>query len=135
MKNKRFVFDTNVLISALFSKTSIPFQSVKIAEQQGFILYSEETLLELNQVLNRKKFDKYITLEERQIFIAKYITSSELVTIKEKIVVCRDIKDNKFLELAVSGNANIIITGDQDLLVLNPFQNIKIITPENFSNS
>jgi putative PIN family toxin of toxin-antitoxin system len=134
MKNKRFVFDTNVLISALFSKTSIPFQSVKIAEQQGFILYSEETLLELNQVLNRKKFDKYITLEERQIFIAKYITSSELVTIK-KIVVCRDVKDNKFLELAVSGNADIIITGDQDLLVLNPFQNIKITTPENFSNS
>jgi uncharacterized protein len=90
MKNKRFVFETNVLISAL---------------------------------------------EERQIFITKYITSSELVTIKEKIVVCRDVKDNKFLELAVSGNADIIITGDQDLLVLNPFQDIKIITPENFSNS
>jgi hypothetical protein len=73
-------------------------------------------------------------LEERQIFITKYITSSELVTIK-KIVVCRDVKDNKFLELAVSGNADIIITGDQDLLVLNPFQDIKITTPENFSNS
>lgn len=74
-------------------------------------------------------------LEERQIFITKYITSSELVTIKEKIVVCRDVKDNKFLELAVNGNADIIITGDQDLLVLNPFQDIKITTPENFSNS
>jgi predicted nucleic acid-binding protein len=53
----------------------------------------------------------------------------------KKIVVCRDVKDNKFLELAVSGNADIIITGDQDLLVLNPFQDIKITTPENFSNS
>ena len=134
MKNNRFVFDTNVLISALLFKTSRPFQVIEIASKQGVILYSEETLLELNQVLNRKKFDKYITIEERQKFLIKFITSSELVTIREKIVVCRDIKDNNFLELAVSDSADPIITGDQDLLVLNPFRGINIITPETFLN-
>jgi len=74
--------------------------------------------------LNRKKFNKYISWEERRIFLLKFISSSELVPITEKIQACRDEKDNKFLELAVSGNANIIVTGDRDLLVLNYFSGI-----------
>jgi putative PIN family toxin of toxin-antitoxin system len=123
MTNK-FVIDTNVLISALLFKNSVPFQAVKLAEKQGIILYSEATLKELQQVLNRKKFNKYLSLEDRQIFLIKFISSSELVSITEKITACRDEKDNKFLELAVSGNANVIVTGDLDLLILNPFQSV-----------
>jgi putative PIN family toxin of toxin-antitoxin system len=96
------------------------------------ILYSEATLLELNQVLNRKKFVKYFTVEEKQEFIVKLIESGELVVITESIDVCRDPKDNKFLELAVSGEADFIVSGDQDLLVLNPFRNIEIITANDF---
>ncbi len=46
--------------------------------------------------------------------------------------MCRDEKDNKFLDLAVIGNANIIVTGDRDLLTLNPFQTVEIITPDMF---
>jgi len=49
-----------------------------------------------------------------------------------KISECRDPKDNKFLELAVAGDANCIVTGDKDLLVLNPFRGIKIISPSDF---
>ena len=131
----RFVIDTNVLISALLFKNSVPFQAVKLAEKQGIILYSEATLQELQQVLNRKKFNKYLPLEDRQIFLIKFISSSELVSITEKITACRDEKDNKFLELAVSGNANVIVTGDLNLLILNPFQSIKIITPDVFISS
>lgn len=82
--------------------------------------------------MNRKKFNKYLSLEDRQVFLLKFISASELVSIKETIAVCRDEKDNKFLELAVSGNANIIVTGDLDLLVLNPFQAIEIVTPDIF---
>ena len=133
--NDRFVIDTNVLISALLFKNSVPFQAVKLAESQGIILFSEATLKELRQVLNRPKFDKYLSLEDRQIFLVKFISSSELVSIKEKITACRDEKDNKFLELAVSGNAKAIVTGDLDLLVLNPFQAVEIITPDVFISS
>ena len=128
----RFVVDTNVLISALLFNNSVPFRAIELAEKQGIILYSEATLHELEQVLNRKKFNKYLSLEDRQVFLLKFISASELVSITEKIAVCRDEKDNKFLELAVSGNANVIVTGDLDLLVLNPFQSVEIITPDIF---
>lgn len=128
----RFIIDTNVLISALLFKASVPFRAIALAEKQGIILYSEATLNELEQVLNRKKFNKYLSLEERQVFLLKFISTSELVSSTEKIAVCRDEKDNKFLELAVSGNANLIVTGDLDLLVLNPFQGIEILTPDIF---
>lgn len=128
----RFVLDTNVLISALLFKTSVPFQAIELAEKQGIILYSEATLNELEQVLNRKKFNKYLSLEDRQVFLLKFISSSQLVSITENITICRDEKDNKFLELAVSGNANVIVTGDLDLLILNPFQAVEILTPDMF---
>ena len=132
MKNKRFVLDTNILISALLIKNSPPFKVIKIVETIGFTLYSEETLQEINQVLTRKKFDKYLTSEEKQEFIVKFVEKSELIKIQEVIDVCRDSKDNKFLEVAVCGEADFIITGDQDLLILNPFRNIDIIPVNEF---
>ncbi len=55
-----------------------------------------------------------------------------LITIIEQITDCRDPKDNKFLELAINGNATCIITGDKDLLVLHPFRGISILTPRLF---
>jgi putative PIN family toxin of toxin-antitoxin system len=130
--NRRFVLDNNIFVSALLVKNSAPFWVIKKVEEMGVILYSEATLLELNQVLNRKKFVKYFTVEEKQEFIVKLIESAELVVITESIDVCRDPKDNKFLELAVSGDADFIVSGDQDLLVLNPFKNIEIITANDF---
>jgi putative PIN family toxin of toxin-antitoxin system len=130
--NRRFVLDNNILVSALLVKNSAPFWVITKVEEMGVILYSEATLLELNQVLNRKKFVKYFTVEEKQEFIVKLIESGELVVITESIDVCRDPKDNKFLELAVSGEADFIVSGDQDLLVLNPFRNIEIITANDF---
>ncbi|NJN21258.1 MAG: putative toxin-antitoxin system toxin component, PIN family [Leptolyngbya sp. RL_3_1] len=58
------------------------------------------------------------------------VDGSNLVEPTSEITVCRDPKDNMILELAVTGEANLIITGDEDLLVLNPFQNIQIVTPD-----
>lgn len=131
---KKFILDTNILVSSLLIKNSAPSQAIKVAEKCGIILYSEAILVELNQVLNRKKFDKYLTIAERQYFILKFIEKAQLIEIKEIITICRDQKDNKFLELGVSGNADFIITGDNDLLVLNPFRNIEIITVNEFLN-
>lgn len=131
---KKFILDTNILVSSLLIKNSPPFQAIKLAEKLGIFLYSDATLLELAKVLNRKKFDKYLTFTEREYFILKFLEKAQLVEIKEVISICRDDKDNKFLELAVSGNADFIITGDNDLLVLNPFKNIKIITVSEFLN-
>ncbi|MFN9164678.1 MAG: putative toxin-antitoxin system toxin component, PIN family [Pseudanabaena sp.] len=130
--SKRFVVDNNILVSALLVKNSAPFQVISKIEERDVILYSEETLLELNQVLSRKKFIKYFAIEEKQAFIFKLLEKAELVEIEESINICRDPKDDKFLELAVSGKAECIVTGDQAVLVLNPFRNIEIITAKDF---
>ncbi|MFM7600840.1 MAG: putative toxin-antitoxin system toxin component, PIN family [Pseudanabaena sp.] len=132
MMSKRFVVDNNILVSALLIKNSVSFQVISNIEERGVILYSEATILGLNQVLNRKKFVKYFTVEEKQAFIFKLLEKAELVEIEESINICRDPKDDKFLELAFGGKADFIITGDQDLLVLNPFRNIEIITANDF---
>lgn len=82
----------------------------------------------------RPKFDKYISKEIRQLFFEEFISLCTKVEIADLIKLCRDPKDDMYLELALSGQADCIITGDQDLLVLNPFKNIPIITPLEFLN-
>ena len=128
----RVILDTNTLISALLIKQSIPRQAFDKAIQIGEILLSTVTLEELNIVLKRKKFNKYITEVERALFMQILLRQSIFVEIEEKITACRDPKDNKFLDLAVMGKANYIISGDNDLLTLNPFENIKILTAREF---
>lgn len=130
----RLVLDTNVIISAMLFEGSKPSKVFDIAIQYGGLLFSSSTLAELEDVLSRNKFDPYISREERKHFLFSFIVSSIPVEIKETISECRDPKDNKFLELAVCGNANFIISGDEHLLELNPFRNIQIITPDSFLN-
>jgi predicted nucleic acid-binding protein len=60
------------------------------------------------------------------------MVAAELVPIAERIAACRDPTDDKFLELAVNGHADLIVTGDRDLLALNPFRQIPIMTPADF---
>jgi putative PIN family toxin of toxin-antitoxin system len=132
MTKPRFVIDTNTLISSILIAASVPNLALKAIRYSGEILISTETLAELQTVMNRKKFDKYVTKEIRSEFISQIIQESELIEIKEPIIACRDPKDDKFLELAVNGKADYLITGDRDLLVLHPFRDIRIITPAEF---
>ena len=128
----RLVYDTNIIISALLFEGSKPSKAFDIGINQGAILFSSSTFTELEEVLSRNKFDQYISHEERKQFLTSFILDSTPVEISETISECRDPKDNKFLELAVCGKADFIISGDEDLLVLNPFRNIQILTPDSF---
>jgi putative PIN family toxin of toxin-antitoxin system len=130
----RFVIDTNTLVSSILIASSIPDRAVKLIRHSGIILISVATIEELQKVMNRPKFDKYVDPEIRSEFIAQLIQQSELVEINEPIIACRDPKDDKFLEVAVNGKADYLITGDRDLLVLHPFRNIQILTPADFLN-
>ena len=125
----RYVFDTNVIISALLFNNSIPGQAFFRVLDDGLILISQSFAEELDDVLAREKFNRYITLEERERFLDGLIRESELVEITDTVRACRDAKDDRILELAVNGNAAFIVTGDDDLLVLNPFRGIQIVTP------
>ncbi len=126
------VVDSNILISRLLLPNSLPAAAVRLALNKGIILISEEILLELTDVFTRKKFDKYVSLSERKEFIRQLEVIACRVEIVEKIQVCRDPKDDKFLELAINGKAKFIMSGDEDLLVLNTFQGIEILSPRNF---
>lgn len=128
----RVVFDTNILISALLFETSVPAQAFFAALDTGEILLSEMLVNEIDKVLHRKKFKKYISNEQREEFLIALVQSSKLVDVIEIIDVCRDPKDNHVLELAVSGGAQVIVSGDSDLLILNPFESIQIVTPRDF---
>ena len=83
---------------------------------------------ELNDVLRREKFERYVRLEGRERFLNALIRDGILVGVTERLQLCRDPKDDKFLDVAVSGGASHIITGDDDLLILNPFRGIPIVT-------
>jgi putative PIN family toxin of toxin-antitoxin system len=133
MKTKRIVLDSNVVLSAALFKHSIPRQALDKALREDKILMSVEAIAELQDLFGRsKKFDKYLSLSARTRFLNDLLESVKIIEITETINVCRDPKDNKFLELAINGKADYIITGDQDLLVLNPFQTIRILTPQEF---
>lgn len=93
---------------------------------------SQTTIEELNDVLRRKGFEKYLTEDERVEFLTALVREATLVEITETVTACRDPRDNKFLELAVSGKATSIVSGDEDLLVLHPFHGIAVLTPRQF---
>ena len=93
---------------------------------------SASTLEELADVLERAKFDRYLTGSEREEFLEALVERAIFVEPTEEIRVCRDARDDKFLELAVTGSADCIITGDSDLLTLNPFRGIPIVTAAQF---
>lgn len=128
------VIDNNVLISAVLLD-GVPRQALDKLLDDGTVMISVPILLELAEVLNREKFDKYITYEERMLFMVSFLKIAEMIEITESIYACRDPKDNKFLELAISGEADVLISGDKDLLVLNPFRGVEIITPREFVDS
>lgn len=121
--------DTNVLLSRLLVPGSVPAQAVRRAVDQGQILASEATLEELADVLSRPKFDRYLTVSERQQFLRLFMRIAQWVPILHPVQACRDPRDDKFLALAVNGEAGVIITGDQDLLVLDPFRDVRILEP------
>ena len=128
----RFVLDTNLLVSAVLLKESVSRRAFDKADQEGLILVSLATIEELNNVLRRAKFNKYITEQERLRFLSVLLRKARLVEISETVHACRDPQDDKFLELAISGNADCLVSGDKDLLVLNPFRGIAILNPHHF---
>jgi len=133
IKNKpRIVLDTNVLISFVLTNQSIPGKAVLKALKEGQLVVSVYTLEELVETLSRTKFDRYISQQDRKELITYLSRVIEMTIPTQHLDICRDPKDNKFLDAAVSGSANYIITGDQDLLVLNPFMKIQIVTPKSF---
>ena len=128
----RIVVDTNVLVSRLILPQSICAEAVGRALSNARLLLSEAMMYELADVLSRPKFDRYVSLEERKGFIERLTQIGEIVPIIQLVRDCRDRKDNKFLEVALNGRADMIITGGKDLLAIDPWRGIEILSPGDY---
>lgn len=129
MKRERVLLDTNVLISGLLSATSIPARVVEHAITNGQLLASAATLRELMTKLFSPKFDRYVSRERRNALLLRLAALIEIVEIVQEVRASRDPNDDKFLEAALNGRADVVVSGDKDLLTLNPFRGIEILTP------
>ena len=125
----RIVIDTNVYLSRFLRPASVPGRAVERALKRDFILVSTPTVLELRDVLSRRKFARYVDPREAGPFLSRIRSIAEHIEVVSRIEACRHPKDNKFLELAVDGRADLILTGDRDLLTLHPIRGIPIVTP------
>ena len=128
----RLVFDTNTVASAALFSESVPGRALVTGLRLGTVLMSRALNDELDDVLLRPRFDRYSTRERREEFLRNVMLYAEPLEITERVRACRDPNDDKILELAVNGNADYIVTGDDDLLVMNPFRGIRIIRPAEF---
>lgn len=126
------MLDTNVLVSAFLMPQSIPRQALLRARTVGTILLSAAAVAELTEVLVRGKLRRYSDQEDVRDFLSELAAGSEWVYPNRKVVACRDPEDDKFLSLAVSGRATHLVTGDADLLVLDPFEAVRIVSPRRF---
>ena len=129
---RRYVFDFNTLISAYLFPDSVPGRALAIVLNQHALLMSIEIASELTQVLRREKFDRYVSRRRREELLAGTIRGSDFIETHTSITTCRDPNDNKFLELAIDGNASAVVSGDADLLILHPYRGITILTPRDF---
>ena len=128
----RCVFDTNSVVSAALFADSVPARALMLALRLRVVLMSQDLADELADVLARPRFIRYSSLQERKTLLDNLMQQTEWVQITERVQACRDPNDDKILELAVNGEADYIVTGDDDLLVLNPFRRIAIVTPAEF---
>lgn len=131
----RVVVDTGVLVSALIQPRGTVRDVLRALRAGRFIVvYSTEIIVEIIEVLGRPKMRlKYHAQpDEITALINLMRLRGELVIPKRVVTLCRDPKDNKFLEAALAGEAKIVVTGDDDLLVLHPFEGIEVLCPAEF---
>ncbi len=131
----RAVVDTNILVRALIKPQGTVGPVLRRLRDGAYrLLYAESLLAELVDVLGRPRIrNKYgITSDDVATVLTLIDLRGELVMPQRRITVCRDPKDNQVLEAAIAGRADVIVSGDDDLLVLNPFEGIPIVRPADF---
>jgi len=129
---RRVVIDTNVYVSRALRAVSTGGMAVDKAWLEDETILSLATWTELQLVLRRPKFRSYILPGTLETYLDRVRLIATFVALAEPIRACRDPKDDKFLEVAVHGRAELILTGDTDLLVLHPFRGIAILTPADY---
>lgn len=135
--SRRVVLDTSTLVSAALRVGSVPYQTLLEALGAWDVCASAETLAELEQVLGREKFDRYLDRASRHEFVALIRRNVHLFAVQNADLMavdppCRDPRDNQFLALALAAEADVVVSSDEDLLMLHPWRGIPVVTPAEF---
>jgi len=133
MQNKvsRIIIDTNLWISFLITNDYTKLDEI-ILSGNAILVFSQELLDEFLAVARRPKFRRFFSLSDIEDLLETIDEYADLVKVKTQIAVCRDPKDNFLLALAIDGNADFLLTGDNDLLELTKIEETAIITISDF---
>jgi len=131
MSPERFVVDSNVLISAALLADSVPARFLTQVLNQGRLVFCPETFDELRSRLWRPKFDRYVSLEDRKLFLRDLQAVAEWVDLPPVSgpAYCADPDDEKFLRLALAAKAAALVSGDRDLTSLHDVAGVPVLTP------
>ncbi len=131
---RRVVFDTSTLVSAALRVDSVPYQALVKAFASSDVCVSVETLAELSTVMSRRKFDRYLDRELRLSFVELVARQVHMFAVPLGPVTpgCRDVKDDKFLALALAAGADALVSSDEDLLVMHPWRGVRVMTAAEF---
>lgn len=128
----RAVVDTNVVLAAVINRDGRPAHCLSLVSRRGTLILTHALLRELRDVLARPYFATRLDARRRAAIPIALARTAHFVEPGGTIRVCRDPKDDQFLEAAVAGNAAFIVKGDDDLLTLDPFRGIRIVNPAVF---
>jgi putative PIN family toxin of toxin-antitoxin system len=126
------VFDASSIVGAAIKENSLPERALLLARSEDTVCLSPAIEAEIREVLQRPKFRKYISDISRERVLDILGAAALMVEPSERITDCRDAKDNKYLELALAAGAAIIVSSDDDLLVLDPWRGIRILRPADY---
>jgi putative PIN family toxin of toxin-antitoxin system len=127
----RIIIDTNLWISFLLSKDYVKLDKLFNSENL-ILLFSRELLDEFVEVARRPKFKKYFSISDLNELLTEIHSRAEFIEVTSEVNLCRDEKDDFLLALAKDGNADFLVTGDNDLLELEKFEKTKILTITNY---
>jgi uncharacterized protein len=135
--SRRVVLDASTLVSAALRVGAVPYQTLLEALGAWDVCASAETLAELEHVLGRKKFDRYLDRASRDEFVALIRHHVHLFAVRDADLVtvdppCRDLRDNQFLALALAAEVDVVVSSDEDLFALDPWRGIPVVTPGEF---
>ena len=131
-KKPILVVDTSTLLSACIYPQRRPALALAWALRHGVLVGSEATFAEAADVLMRAHFERWRAKQDREIFVASYRASLKFIEVTAEVTDCRDTNDNKFLSLAITASADIVLASDPDLLVLHPYNAIEIVGVNDF---
>jgi putative PIN family toxin of toxin-antitoxin system len=128
------VFDASTLVSAALKSNSIPEQALlRAVSKPNRLLLSQDIENEYREVIFRRKFDRFVSVDRRRRILDIVIFAAERIEPSETVREYRDPKDDKYLALAVSGSADVIVSSDaRDLLSMHPWRGISILSPADF---